>query len=133
LILSLFFKKEARNVKMKSSTHKKIIVLMPIKITELCTIPIFDALCEESRLTLAKRAFLMTFHSGQILITEGSKTEFCYFVSSGALRALRIGRDGRVQLLSRLSVGEPVNVVSLLLDEKINRSTIEVLSGKERL
>lgn len=37
--------------------------------------------------------------------------------------------EGRVQVLARLTPGAPINIVSLLVNERINRATVETLTS----
>lgn len=89
---------------------------------------LFLTLQPETRLAIAQRAFIRQLQPGQTLLTEGMPAESCYFVLSGELRALRMNTEGRVQVLARFKHGDPLNIISLLTDEKVNRATIETLS-----
>lgn len=91
-------------------------------------VSLFSTLQPETRLAIAQRAYTRQLQPGQILLIEGMPAESCYFVLSGELRALRMNTEGRVQVLTRFRHGDPLNIISLLTDEKVNRATIETLS-----
>jgi len=77
---------------------------------------------------LAGRAFQREIHTGYNLVIEGMSAEACYFVLLGQLRVSRMNRDGRIQILARLGAGEPVNVISLLKEDRINHASVESLT-----
>jgi CRP/FNR family transcriptional regulator len=54
--------------------------------------------------------------------------ESAYVLVSGEARAFRMNREGRVQILARFKPGDPINIISLLNSDKLNRATIEALS-----
>jgi CRP/FNR family transcriptional regulator, cyclic AMP receptor protein len=89
---------------------------------------LFSALKSETQQAIAQRAFTRSLTAGTMLLIEGMPAESCYFVISGEVRALRMNTEGRVQVLARFTTGEPINIIALLTEEKINRATIETLS-----
>jgi len=99
-----------------------------MEIETINQIAIFSSLDSETRLAIAQRAFTRRLPAGFTLLTEGMPAESCYFIVTGEVRALRMNTDGRVQVLARFSAGDPINIISLLTEEKTNRATIEVLS-----
>ncbi len=101
---------------------------MPILLAEVSNFPLFNALNPDTCQALAGRLYQKDYRKGQTLLVEGVRAEFCFFLSSGALRVLRMNREGRVQVLARLSPGSPVNILSLLTPEKVNRATVEAIS-----
>jgi CRP/FNR family transcriptional regulator, cyclic AMP receptor protein len=106
---------------------------MSIPLSTISKIPIFDTLRPDTRQALAQRLFIKSYQEGQILLVEGMQAEYCFFLSSGALRVLRMNTEGRIQVLARLSPGAPVNILSLLTPEKVNRASVEALSDSELL
>lgn len=99
-----------------------------MKINQIDQVSLFSTLQPETRLAIAQRAYTRQLQPGQTLLIEGMPAESCYFVLSGELRALRMNTEGRVQVLARFRHGDPLNIISLLTDEKVNRATIETLS-----
>jgi len=106
---------------------------MSIPLSTISKIPIFDTLRPDTRQALAQRLFKKSYQEGQTLLVEGMQAEYCFFLSSGALRVLRMNTEGRIQVLARLSPGAPVNILSLLTPEKVNRASVEALSDSELL
>jgi len=106
---------------------------MSIQLSTISKIPIFDTLRPDTRQALAQRLFIKSYQEGQILLVEGMQAEYCFFLSSGALRVLRMNTEGRIQVLARLSPGAPVNILSLLTPEKVNRASVEALRDSEVL
>lgn len=91
-------------------------------------IPMFSSLQTETRTAISQRAFTRKLPSGCTLLIEGMPAESCYFVLIGEVRALRMNPEGRVQVLARFTSGDPINIISLLSNDKVNRATIETLS-----
>lgn len=91
-------------------------------------IPMFSSLQSETRAAISQRAFTRDFPAGISLLIEGMPAESGYFLVEGEVRALRMNPEGRVQVLARFKAGDPINIISLLNQGKINRATIETLS-----
>lgn len=90
--------------------------------------PLFRAVQSRSQEAILQKLIPRQVAGGQILLVEGEPAEYCYFIRSGLLRAIRMNPDGRTQVLSRLTRPEPVNVISLLSQPRKNHATIEALS-----
>jgi len=101
---------------------------MPIDIDQINTLSAFSSLHPETRLAISRRGFTRTIPSGNTFILEGAPAEYCYFLIDGEVRALRMNPEGRIQVLARFSVGDPLNIISLLNKDKVNRATLETLS-----
>ncbi|MDY6867724.1 MAG: Crp/Fnr family transcriptional regulator [Chloroflexota bacterium] len=101
---------------------------MPIQLTEVRKIPALNSLNPDTCQALSQRLYQKAYREGQTLLVEGMRAEHCFFLFSGALRVLRMNREGRVQVLARLSPGAPVNILSLLTSEKVNRASVEAIS-----
>jgi CRP/FNR family transcriptional regulator len=91
-------------------------------------LPIFAGLAQETRLELARRSYIRELPAGHTLLLEGMPAESAYVLISGEARAFRMNREGRVQILARFKPGDPINIISLLNPDKLNRATIEALS-----
>lgn len=101
--------------------------IMELDLTD--KIPIFSSLLSETRAAIARCAFTRDHPAGTTLLIEGMPAEFGYFLITGEARALRMNTEGRVQVLTRFKPGDPINIISLLNTNKINRATIETLSA----
>lgn len=99
-----------------------------ITIQELQKFPLFACLDQKTCQALSHRTFEQTLKAGQTLVIEGMPAEFCYFLLSGEVRVIRMSIEGRIQVLARLGAGAPINIVSLLLNKKINQATVETLT-----
>lgn len=91
-------------------------------------IPLFQSLHTRTRSAIAGFAFQRDLPAGQSVVIEGMPAEFGYFILAGHVRVLRISMDGRVQVMARLGEGSPLNFISLLVDDRLNRATIETLT-----
>ncbi|MBG0784911.1 MAG: Crp/Fnr family transcriptional regulator [Anaerolineaceae bacterium] len=96
--------------------------------SDLNQIPLFAELTPVCRQELSRILIHRDIAAGESLVLEGDPSEACYFVRSGAFRVLRMNRDGKIQVLSRLSAGEPINIISLLMPERTNRASVEALT-----
>jgi len=104
-----------------------------IKHDELENLRPFTALSPATRQAIARRAFRRKYHQGFTLVIEGAPAEYGYFVRSGQARVLRMSKDGRLQVLGRFGRGAPLNVISLLAGDRLNRASIEALTELECL
>ena len=77
---------------------------------------------------IARRAYQRDVPEGYSLVIEGMKAEACYFVLDGQLRVTKMNRDGRIQILARLGPGAPINIISLLKEERLNHAGVESLT-----
>jgi len=96
--------------------------------TELRNIPGFDTLKGETLLAITRRAFEREMQVGHTLVIECMPAEFCYFLITGQVRVLRMSQEGRIQILDRQGPGAPLNIISLLIAERVNRASIETLT-----
>lgn len=99
-----------------------------IAFTQLEKIPLLASLTPETHQEIARRAFKTECRAGQTLLIEGNPAEFCYFLLSGDVRVVRMSIEGRVQVLARLSTGTPINIMSLLLEKRVNQASVETLT-----
>lgn len=104
-----------------------------IEVKFLKKINFFYGLEQETLLAIAQRAYQRTITSGINIIIEGLEAESCYFILSGQLRVTRMNKEGRIQVLARLGPGAPINIISLLKEERINNASVESLTSVELL
>ena len=93
----------------------------------------FAKLSPDTLQALSQRAFLRSLPEGQTFVIEGTPAEFGYFLLSGQVRVLRMSEDGRLQVLGRFGRGAPLNIISLLAEDRLNRASIEALTPLETL
>lgn len=96
-------------------------------------IKIFSSLRPETLEAIANRAFIHDVPEGYSLIIEGMPAEFCYFLLSGEVRVLRMNTAGKVQVLGRFSPPAPINIISLLKEDRVNQASIETLTPTKLL
>lgn len=99
-----------------------------VPLSELGKIPGFDSLKPHTLDVLSERAFSQSKPAGFSLTIEGMPAEYCYFIVSGSVRVLRMNLEGRVQILARFGAGAPLNIISMLSEDKTNHSSIETLT-----
>jgi CRP-like cAMP-binding protein len=104
-----------------------------INLKELEQLPLLSKLEPETLQEILRHAFIQTRPAGFDLNIEGAPAEFCYLILSGQVRALRMSRDGRMQVLSRLGPGEALNIISLLKEDRLNQASIETLTTTKLL
>lgn len=92
-------------------------------------IPIFSELSEGAWRSVESRLFRRDILAGQILFAEGAPAESCYFIQSGTVRVLRTNPDGRIQVLARLGKNQPINIISLLNQPRVNQATVEAVTA----
>lgn len=92
-------------------------------------LPPFSGVSEPTWQAIQARLFTRDISAGQTLFVEGAPAESCYFIRRGILRILRTNPAGRIQVLSRLGKGQPVNVISLLIAPRLNRATAEAVTA----
>jgi CRP-like cAMP-binding protein len=96
-------------------------------------LPLFSNLEQQTLRSIAERSFVANYASGHTLVIEGMPAEFGYYILSGHVRALRMNREGRIQVLARFTASSPVNVISLLTSPKTNRATLETIAPTKAL
>ncbi len=101
---------------------------MPTETAQISAITGFSTLDPETQMAIIRRSFTRQLQTGYTLVLEGSPAESCYFVLQGEVRVLRMNPEGRVQVLGRMRDGDPINVISLLTKNKVNRATVETLT-----
>ena len=104
-----------------------------VNLSLLMKIPNISQLSQQTLELVADHGFFQSRPQGYDIVVEGMPAEYCYFIISGYVRALRMSLDGRIQVLSRFGPGYPVNMISLLSNEKTNRATIEPITKVDLL
>lgn len=75
---------------------------------------------------LARSAIQRTYDAGQVVLIEGEPCPGLYIVGSGWLKAVKIGLDGREQVLQMLQAGATFNAISVFTDAP-NQANVSAL------
>ena len=75
---------------------------------------------------VARSAIRRVYQAGQVILIEGEPCAGLYVVESGWLKAVKIGLDGREQVLQTLRAGEAFNAISVFT-ESPNQATVSAL------
>lgn len=86
----------------------------------------FSALSDSELALVAQTANSHGYDAGQIILLEGEPCEGLYIVESGWLKAVKIGLDGREQVLQTLSSGDVFNAISVFTDAP-NQATVTAI------
>ena len=86
----------------------------------------FSDLDEAALKQVAQASIRHVYHPGQVILLEGEPCTGLYIVESGWLRVVKIGMDGREQVLETLGPGEVFNAVSVFTDAP-NQATVTAL------
>lgn len=86
----------------------------------------FSSLDDEAIDLLARAAVRRVYSSGQVVLLEGEPCTGLSILESGWLKAVKIGLDGREQVLQNLGPGEVFNAISVFTDVP-NQATVIAL------
>ncbi len=86
----------------------------------------FSALDDAALDFVAQRTIRRVYEAGQVILIEGEPCAGLYIVESGWLKAVKIGLDGREQVLQTLKPGEVFNGISVFTDAP-NQASISAL------
>lgn len=86
----------------------------------------FSGLDDAALNLLAQSAIRRAYDAGQVVLIEGEPCAGLYVVESGWLKAVKIGADGREQVLQTLRDGEAFNALSVFTDAP-NQATVSAL------
>lgn len=75
---------------------------------------------------VARSAIRRVYDTGQVILIEGEPCAGLYIVESGWLKAVKIGLDGREQVLQTLKSGDVFNAISVFTDVH-NQATVAAL------
>lgn len=76
--------------------------------------------------SVGRAAIRRDYDAEQVILIEGEPCAGLYIVESGWLKAIRIGLDGREQVLQMLKPGEVFNAISVFTDAP-NQATVAAL------
>lgn len=86
----------------------------------------FSALDENALNRVAQSTTSRSYDQGQVILLEGEPCSGLYIVESGWLKAVKIGVDGREQVLQTMGAGEAFNAISVFTDAP-NQATVIAL------
>ena len=95
--------------------------------TELCNIPFFAALDEQTLADVAREMQRSDYRPGEYILFEGEQPPGLFFVLRGRVRLSRTAPDGREQVLAMIGPSENFNAVPLF-DERPNPATARAMS-----
>ncbi len=75
---------------------------------------------------VAQSAIRRTYDAGQVILIEGEVCSELFIIESGWLKAVKIGLDGREQVLQMLRAGEVFNAISVFTDAP-NQASVSAL------
>lgn len=86
----------------------------------------FAKLDDAALASVERAAIRRNYDAEQVILIEGEPCAGLYIVESGWLKAVRIGLDGREQVLQTLKPGETFNAISVFTDAP-NQATVAAL------
>ena len=86
----------------------------------------FSALDDAALNLAAQTTIRRVYEAGQVILIEGEPCAGLYIVESGWLKAVKIGLDGREQVLQTLKPGEVFNGISVFTDVP-NQASVSAL------
>ncbi len=94
----------------------------------LKTVSYFSKLDEEALAPVEQAAMRHVYDPEQVILIEGEPCAGLYIVESGWLKAVKIGVEGREQVLQTLGPGEVFNAISVFTDTP-NQATVATLES----
>lgn len=86
----------------------------------------FSGLNDSALNLVTQSAIRRTYEAGQVILIEGEPCTGLYILESGWLKAVKIGLDGREQVLQMLRAGEVFNAISVFTDAP-NQASVSAL------
>jgi CRP/FNR family transcriptional regulator, cyclic AMP receptor protein len=96
----------------------------------LRTVPVFATLGEEDLAEVAAVTVPREFAAGEMVFREGDRSDTCYVMRAGRVRAIREHTDGRSITLATFGPGEIFGELAIFDDER-RSATIEALEDTE--
>ncbi len=79
---------------------------------------------------VAQSAIRRVYDAGQVILLEGEPCAGLYIVEGGWLKVIKIGMDGREQVLQTLGAGDAFNAISVFTDAP-NQATVTALENSQ--
>lgn len=96
----------------------------------LASVPVFTTLGEEELAEVVAVTVPRTFSSGEVVFREGDRSNTCYIVRHGRVRAVREHTDGRIITLATFGAGDFFGELAMFEDET-RSATVEALEDTE--
>ena len=96
----------------------------------LRNVPVFSALGEDDLAEVAAVTVPREFTAGEMVFREGDRSDTCYVMRSGRVRAIREHTDGRSITLATFGPGDIFGELAIFDDEE-RSATIEALDATE--
>jgi CRP/FNR family transcriptional regulator, cyclic AMP receptor protein len=96
----------------------------------LHSVPVFSSLGDDDLAQVAAVTVPRQFSTGEIVFREGDRSDTCYVVRLGRVRAVRKHTDGRSITLATFGVGDFFGELAMFEDER-RSATIETLDDTE--
>jgi CRP/FNR family transcriptional regulator len=96
----------------------------------LRTVSYFGNLDEAALVLISRSAIRRVYAEGQVVLLEGEPCAGLYIVESGWLKAIKIGLDGREQVLQMLKPGDAFNLISIFTGAP-NQATVAALEASQ--
>jgi CRP/FNR family transcriptional regulator len=96
----------------------------------LKSVSYFSKMDEAALSLVAQAAICHSYEAGQVILLEGEPCAGLYLVGSGWLKAVKIGIDGREQVLHTLGPGEVFNALGVFTDAP-NQATVIALEASQ--
>jgi len=93
-------------------------------------IPFFAGLKEEESSELRRRILRRSFQRNEVILLEEQTSSYMYVVFSGAVKAVKIGRDGRENILAIHEAGDFFGEMALL-DGETSPATVIAMEAAE--
>lgn len=92
----------------------------------LQSVPVFSTLADEDLVQVAAVTVPCSFASGEVVFREGDRSDTCYVVRSGRVRAIREHTDGRTITLATFAAGDFFGELAMFEDE-LRSATVEAI------
>jgi CRP-like cAMP-binding protein len=96
----------------------------------LQSVPVFSTLAEDDLAQVADVTVPRQFGAGELVFREGDRSDTCYVVRSGRVRAVRGHTDGRTLTLATFGRGDIFGELAMFEEER-RSATIEALEDTE--
>ncbi len=96
----------------------------------LKSVSYFSSLDEAALSLVARSAIRRVYNAEQVILLEGEPCAGLYIVEGGWLKAVKIGIDGREQVLQTLGPGDVFNAISVFTDAP-NQATVTALETSQ--
>jgi len=96
----------------------------------LHSVPVFSTLADEDLVQVAAVTVPRSFAAGGVVFREGDRSDTCYVVRFGRVRAIREHTDGRTITLATFAAGDFFGELAMFEDER-RSATIEALEDTE--